>query len=140
MGGVALILSALGVMGCDATTDLQARNAYDEGRYLDAAERLERAESGLAALPPERRARYGLYRGLSLLRLGEVEGARRWLEYVELNRQLVARLADHERRKLREGLIEARAAPTASRPSEPAKGEVRGRDGNLGETDTRDVR
>lgn len=54
---------------------------YSEGYYVEAAEVFERNERRLSEWPPDKRATYGLYRGLTLLQLGDLQGAARWLAY-----------------------------------------------------------
>jgi hypothetical protein len=54
---------------------------YHEGRYIEAAEVFELTEQRLAAAPPVERAEYGLYRGLTFLRLSDLASARQWLGY-----------------------------------------------------------
>jgi len=56
---------------------------YYQGRYIEAAHVLEMSERRLAAAEETERAGYGLYRGATLFRLGDLDGARRWLEYSE---------------------------------------------------------
>lgn len=56
---------------------------YYQGRYIEAAHVLEMSELQLRAADEDDRARYGLYRGATLFRLGDLDGARRWLEYSE---------------------------------------------------------
>lgn len=54
---------------------------YADGRYIEAAEVFERTEARLDESNPRQQAEYGLYRGLTLLVLGDAPGARRWLSY-----------------------------------------------------------
>lgn len=54
---------------------------YDGGYYVEAAEVFERNERRLSDWPPQKRAAYGLYRGMTLLQLGDLQGAARWLAY-----------------------------------------------------------
>jgi hypothetical protein len=54
---------------------------YHEGRYIEAAEMFELTEDRLAESPPDVRAEYGLYRGLTFLRLDDLRSARQWLSY-----------------------------------------------------------
>src|SRR5688572_29095795 len=56
---------------------------YYQGRYIGAAHVLEMSEQRLREAEPEDRVAYGLYRGATLFRLGDLDGARRWLEYSE---------------------------------------------------------
>jgi hypothetical protein len=56
---------------------------YQQRSYVEAAEVFERTQSRLAGMDAVDRARYGLYRGLSLMALGDLRGAERWLDYSE---------------------------------------------------------
>jgi tetratricopeptide (TPR) repeat protein len=95
-------------------------NYYSEGRYIDAAQLFEHTESALASYDPAERARYGLYRGATLLRLGDVAEAQRWLSYAA---QMAARnrhaLTASEAVSLREALSEAKPRHAALRGSDP---------------------
>lgn len=110
-----------------------AETAYGEGRYLEAAEDLAQHETEVGQLSPARRAQYGMYRGLSLLKLGELDAARRWLEYsMEVERMAPGSLAPHQRVQLDEGLLMLRrltgqsavdgASPPPSAPVAPPAG------------------
>jgi hypothetical protein len=54
---------------------------YDDGHYVEAADVFEQTEARLASCSSEERARFGLYRGATFLKLGDVEHAARWLGY-----------------------------------------------------------
>lgn len=54
---------------------------YADGRYIEAAEVFERTEYRLAEHTPREKAEYGLYRGMTLLVLGDTKNAQRWLAY-----------------------------------------------------------
>ena len=56
---------------------------YYQGRYIEAAHVLEMSEVRLRGAEAEDRVTYGLYRGATLFRLGDLDAARRWLEYSE---------------------------------------------------------
>src|SRR5688572_14094002 len=56
---------------------------YYQGRYIEAAHVLEMSEARLREAAPAERVSYGLYRGATLFRLGDLDAARRWLEYSE---------------------------------------------------------
>ncbi len=60
-----------------------AQRAYQDGRYLEVAENLGDHEDEVPALSPRKQVSYGLYRGLSLMRLGDRDGAERWLDFAE---------------------------------------------------------
>lgn len=64
---------------------------YDDGHYVEAAEVFERTEARLASSSNSERARFGLYRGATFLKLGDVEHAARWLGYARSIQQ-----ADHD--------------------------------------------
>lgn len=54
---------------------------YQDGRYIEAAEVFERTEYRLHESSPRVQAEYGLYRGLTFLRLGDLASAREWLSF-----------------------------------------------------------
>lgn len=69
-------------LGCSGNV-ARGRSLYAGGYYVEAAEVFERNENNLAEWPPEKRAAYGLYRSMTLLELGDVSGAQRWLHYCQ---------------------------------------------------------
>jgi hypothetical protein len=114
------ILIAVLVAGCDRYV-VRAQRAYHDGRYLEAAERLAQHQQELSELPPRRQAEYGLYLGLSLLMLGEIEGARRWLSYAyEVERAEPGALRPEQRAELDRGWAQLSAALAAARAVEQA--------------------
>ena len=95
---------------------------YYQGRYIEAAQVLEQTEARLTEADPDERAEYGLYRGATLLRLGDLDGALHWLEYAQsweqrhpgalraderelLEERFIAVRADLERRAAAEGQV-----------------------------------
>ena len=78
-----LLVGALALPACSTAYVGRAERDYRAGRYLEVAEELARHEGQLASLSSARQARYGLYRGLSLLKLGDYRGAQRWFGFVE---------------------------------------------------------
>ena len=80
--------------------------AYDDGRYFEVAEALAAREDDMRDLPAWKRARYGVYRGLALLRLGEYDDAEAWLIYARDLDDAHQTLASHQRKRLEEGLAE----------------------------------
>jgi tetratricopeptide (TPR) repeat protein len=83
---------------------------YFQGRYIEAAQVLEQTERRLAEADPDERAEYGLYRGATLLRLGDLDGALHWLEYAQSWEQRhPGALRVDERKLLEERFIAVRA-------------------------------
>jgi hypothetical protein len=83
---------------------------YYQGRYIEAAHVLEMSERQLRGADEEDRASYGLYRGATLFRLGDLDGARRWLEYSEqLSLAHPNTLRREQRELLQETMIAVRA-------------------------------
>ncbi len=98
-------LSLLLLGACsDLTYVGRAQTAYEQGRYLEVAESLSRREPELDRLPKSQRARYGLYRGLALIQLGDPEAGRRWLHYARDLELSEATLSEPQRQQLSAGL------------------------------------
>jgi hypothetical protein len=78
-----LLVCALGLVTLTACEGYVRRGStlYADGRYIEAAEVFERTEERLPESTPREKAEYGLYRGMTLLVLGDLENARRWLGY-----------------------------------------------------------
>jgi hypothetical protein len=77
-----LLLSALLLTGCGSALG-QAVDELEAGRHPEAARRFRALESALAELEPGEQLRYGLYRGLNDLALGDARSAARWLAPVK---------------------------------------------------------
>jgi tetratricopeptide (TPR) repeat protein len=75
-------LLALSLLGCTYYVS-RGSDLYFQGRYIEAAQVLEQTESRLAEANADEHAEYGLYRGATLLRLGDLDGALRWLSYAQ---------------------------------------------------------
>ena len=75
-------LSLVNALGCTHYVG-RGSDLYYQGRYIEAAHVLEMSETRLRGADELDRATYGLYRGATLFRLGDLDGARRWLEYSE---------------------------------------------------------
>ncbi len=110
------VIAIIGASGCEYSFDLRAEHAYREGRYLETAERLQRYELDVPALAHSRQARYGLYRGLAHLRLGEHVAARRWLSYTYDIEKTSPTLAPPQRALLDAGWTELDRQASALRP------------------------
>jgi tetratricopeptide (TPR) repeat protein len=76
------LLGLLGAVGVGCSPYVQRGEVlYQDGRYIEAAEMFELTEARLASSTAEVRAEYGLYRGLTYLRLDDLKNARQWLAY-----------------------------------------------------------
>lgn len=78
---LALVL-ALGLSACANPTQ-RGQALYVEGRLIEAAEVFEHGEENLNHLGSRDCVRYGLYRGATLLKLGDLDGAARWLYFAQ---------------------------------------------------------
>jgi len=89
--------------GCGSSIG-RATSLYHQQNYVEAAEVFERTQNRLAAMDSVDRARYGLYRGLTLMALGDLRGAEPWLDYAEAQqRGQSGLLAQDEREMLTRG-------------------------------------
>jgi hypothetical protein len=79
LGACALL--ALALSACGGHYVARGADLYDDGQYVEAAEVFERTEERLAQSSPGERARFGLYRGATFLKLGDAVHAARWLGY-----------------------------------------------------------
>ena len=87
---------------------------YEQQSYIEAAEVFERTQSRLLGMDPADRARYGLYRGLTLMALGDLRGAERWLDYADAQeRAQPGLLASDERAMLTHGRIKSGRATSS---------------------------
>lgn len=68
--------------GC-ARPMAEARQAYDEARYPEAADELRRLESARRDWNRAGQVRYALYRGLTYLAVGDAHAANAWLTEVK---------------------------------------------------------
>src|SRR6478609_3109239 len=78
VGAAALLMLS---SACGGHFVVRGTDLYQEGRYVEAAEVFEQTEQRLASSPDAERARFGLYRGATFLKLGDVPHAARWLGY-----------------------------------------------------------
>jgi hypothetical protein len=77
--GVTAIVALSGACGGHYVS--RGTDLYSDGRYVEAAEVFERTEARLAESSSGERARFGLYRGATFLKLGDAVHAARWLGY-----------------------------------------------------------
>lgn len=79
----ALALASLLAMlsGCGVHFVARGSSLYQDGHYVEAAEVFEQTEQRLASCSSRERARFGLYRGATFLKLGDAQHAARWLGY-----------------------------------------------------------
>ncbi len=116
----ALLVAA--VAGCGNYVQ-RGGTLYADGRYIEAAEVFERTERRLGEYTPKERAEYGLYRGMTLLVLGDLSHAHRWLAYAyEIERANPGSLRSDRRALLDRGWFELgqRNKGTSPSPSPPS--------------------
>jgi tetratricopeptide (TPR) repeat protein len=114
-----LMMLLLGVSACGSSQYVnRGAELYAGGYYIEAAEVFERTEKRLDQASAAEQAQYGLYRGATLLALGDSRRARRWLRYSErLLQSDAGLLSEEERDMLRRALgVLARHEPAESAP------------------------
>jgi hypothetical protein len=100
-GAVLISAFALFFLGCGGGYIGSARTAYQDGRYLEVAENLGKHEHEVRTLSPDGQADYGLYRGLSLMMIGDHAEAGRWLDLAAtIEEKQPGTLRPEERREL----------------------------------------
>jgi hypothetical protein len=125
---VAALLLALFALACTRDHVQRGTNLYGKGRYIEAAEVFERTENRLPHLEDTSRARYGLYRGLTLLVLGDLAGAKRWFDYAhQVETEHPGSLGRERITLLERGTSELNSRINQP-PSAVAEGEARTRD------------
>lgn len=77
---VPFLALALPIGGCSPYVN-RGETLYREGRYIEAAEIFELTEAKLKRSTSEICAEYGLYRGLTYLKLDDLRNAHLWLSY-----------------------------------------------------------
>jgi tetratricopeptide (TPR) repeat protein len=105
---VPALVIVLGLAACGCETHVRRGSAlYADGRYVEAAEVFERTEYRLPQYSPRERAEYGLYRGMTLLVLGDLPSARHWLSYAyDVERTIPGALRSDRRALLDRGWFE----------------------------------
>jgi hypothetical protein len=98
--GLQALVSAWVVCGCSHYL-ARGSDLYYQGRYIDAAHVFQNSEERMQSAPPDERAEYALFRGATLLRLGDLAGAERWLGYAQATE---GSLDSGERNLLRDNL------------------------------------
>ncbi len=116
----ALVLGGVLLTGACTVYVNRAESAYNEGRYLEVAEQLAKREAEVRQLGERDRARYGLYRGLALLKLGQYDDAKRWLGLAQEQKVKGTLLTKRQQHQLQLGLaaIVRWAAPATVEPLE----------------------
>jgi hypothetical protein len=107
---------------------------YAGGHYVEAAEVFERTELKVDEAPASERAAYGLYRGLTFLKLDDLRRAEAWLRFGASTEQASpGSLTEQERRTLETAWLElgqriqhsARAPDTSAVPFTAARDKPR---------------
>jgi hypothetical protein len=93
-------------LACAAQTRYP-RDLYVQRHYIEAEDVFDRMESDLAQLTVAERAEYGVYRGMTLLALGDFRRAQRWLSYATtLERAHPPALAPAQKALLEQGWLQ----------------------------------
>ena len=93
--------------GCGGSCVGRGVALYEDRNYIEAAEAFERTQNRLWTMQPVERVRYGLYRGLTLVALGDLRGGGRWLDYADTQeRAKPSPLPAEERELLTRGRLE----------------------------------
>jgi hypothetical protein len=98
--GFTPFFAGFALVGCTHYLD-RGTDLYHQGHYIDAAHVFQNSEERAAEGPEPERAAYAVYRGATLLHLGDLAGAEKWLRYAQGAELL---LEPPERRVLRESL------------------------------------
>ncbi len=100
LGALTTSFFLLFALGCGSYLG-SAQRAYQDGRYLEVAENLGDHEADVPQLEPGKQANYGLYRGLSLMRLGDQEAATHWLDFAaDIEKKRPGSLLPEQRKEL----------------------------------------
>jgi hypothetical protein len=114
-----LLLSA-----CGAHFVSRGSALYDDGHYVEAAEVFEQTEARLASCSSAERARFGLYRGATFLKLGDVDHAARWLGYARAIKRSEPGVLDGDDSALLDTSLQALGTKGTPLPGHPDASEV----------------
>lgn len=99
--------AACGLLASCTSYVARGNALYQNGRYVEAAAVLEQAEPNLTRSSAPDRVQYATVRGLTLMALGDVRNARRWMGYaLDLDRTNPGALAPELRMSLDRGWTE----------------------------------
>jgi hypothetical protein len=114
----------VGLLSACASNNDRGRALFAEARFIEAAEVFEHSETQLRELSPTEQTRYGLYRGMTLLRLGDLDGAAKWLHYARTTEaKLTQGLGNRERTALKQAwVLLDRARAQESDSPDPLRG------------------
>ncbi|RYZ02547.1 MAG: hypothetical protein EOO73_31410 [Myxococcales bacterium] len=104
--------------GCGAHFVSRGSSLYQDGRYVEAAEVFEQTEQRLEDCSSHERARFGLYRGATFLKLGDAQHATRWLGYARAIKSSEPSSLDRQDSALLNASLEALGS---SEPMQPAR-------------------
>lgn len=117
---------ALALVGCGGGYVVGAKRAYSQGRYLEAAEELGEHEDEVEDLSSQRKAEYGLYRGLSLMMLRDYRGAEQWMSFARrVEKESPGSLRPEQREELERhytSVVRVLGATTPTSEAMPAAG------------------
>jgi thioredoxin-like negative regulator of GroEL len=118
--GAALLWTA----SCTGHYVSRGADLYADARYVDAAEVFEQTERRLAGSSGSERARFGLYRGATFIKLGDARHAAQWLGYSRSILNAEPGALDADERALLEASLKAIADVKPAPPAPKADSEV----------------
>jgi len=109
------------IAGCAPYVN-RGETLYREGRYIEAAEVFELTEAKLKKSSSEICAEYGLYRGLTYLKLDDLRNAHLWLTYAyTVEQRSPGQLTAEEHVLLKRGWKELEQRIRSRGPEEPTQ-------------------
>ena len=115
------LLLTIAVAACGPYVN-RGETLYREGRYIEAAEVFELTEAKLKASTSEVCAEYGLYRGLTYLKLDDLRSAHLWLAYAYgVEHRSPGQLTSEEHVLLDKGWKELEARERSRGPEAPTQ-------------------
>jgi hypothetical protein len=121
LSGAATLLLA---SACGQHYVSRGADLYADARYVDAAEVFEQTEARLRESSASERARFGLYRGATYLKLGDAMHAAQWLGYSRTILNSEPGALDSDDRALLEASLKSLTEVTPATPERKSDSEV----------------
>lgn len=114
----------LALTGCGAHFVSRGSSLYEGAHYVEAADVFERTEQRLDSCSSRERARFGLYRGATFLKLGDAQHAARWLGYARAIQSSEPSALDRAEAALLDASLRALGQDGPAPPARPGGSEV----------------